>query len=409
MPRTSAIVVGAGQAGLAMSRCLDAHGIDHVVLERGRVAERWRSERWDSLRLLTPNWMSRLPGWHYAGGDPDGFMTRSALVDFLARYAAASDAPIQAATRVERIAADGAGYRIDTDRGTWRAPVVVLATGACDRAAVPAWAAGLPPRLFQAVPTAYRRPGDLPAQGVLVVGASATAVQLAEELQLSGRPVTLAVGRHTRLPRRYRGHDILAWLERTGALDRPAGAIPDLARARRAPSLQGRTDGQTLDLGRLQRLGVRLVGRALDGDGGRARLSPNLPDTLAEAQQRLERTLDRIDAIAEAAPPADPAARAPIVADPGPAVLDLAAEGIASVVWATGFRRDYGWLQVPVLGPDGELRQAGGVTEAPGLYGLGLPFLRRRKSTFIDGVGDDARALAAHAAAYLGARTRTAA
>lgn len=404
MPRTSAVIIGAGQAGLAMSRCLATYGIEHVVLERGRVAERWRSERWDSLRLLTPNWMSRLPDWAYRGPDPDGFMTMPEVAAYLTGYAASLGTPIETATTVHRLRRFGDGYCIETDRGTWRAPVVVIATGACDRPFVPALARGLPHWIEQVVPTAYRRPADVPEGGVLIVGASATGVQLAEELQRSGRPVTLSVGSHTRLPRRYRGRDILWWLDRIGLLHEPIDRQPDPLRARSQPSLQlvGRPDGRSLNLGVLHDLGVRIVGRAEAVADGHVRLRADLPESIAAAQRKLERLLDRIDAVAgRDAPPADPEARRPIVLPAAPAELNLKAAGIRSVVWATGYRRDDRWLQVPVLGADGEIRHDRGVTPAPGLYVLGLRFLRRRNSSFIDGVGADAAALAAHAAAHL--------
>jgi putative flavoprotein involved in K+ transport len=252
MTRTDVLIIGAGQAGLAMSACLAARGIEHVVLERGRVAERWRSERWDSLRLLTPNWMTRLPGHAYRGGAPEGFMCRDEVAEFLAGYGRGIVAPVAEATRVLRVAQCADGYEVTTDRGSWRARAVVLATGACDRAAVPGWSRTVSQRVAQVVPSRYRRPEDLPAGGVLVVGASATGVQLAEEIHRSGRPVTLAVGSHSRLPRRYRGRDIMEWFDAAGLLDERAEAVPDIAAARRQPSLQlvGRS-GPSPDLPRL--------------------------------------------------------------------------------------------------------------------------------------------------------------
>ncbi|NBC32168.1 MAG: NAD(P)-binding domain-containing protein [Alphaproteobacteria bacterium] len=400
MQRTDAVIIGAGQAGLAMSRCLGTLGVDHVVLERGRVAERWRSARWDSLRLLTPNWMTRLPGWAYRGPDPDGFMTMPEIADFLEDYAAASAAPVVEGAEVcaVRPAAAG-GYIVETGDRTWHGRAVVIATGACDRPAVPAISRNLPPEIVQMVPSAYRRPDDLPAGGVLVVGAAATGVQLAEEIHRSGRPVTLSVGRHIRVPRRYRGRDIMEWLDRAGILTEPAAEMRDLGRARAQPSFQlaGRRDGSTVDLASLEALGLRIAGRTAAIEGGTVRFQDDLPETLGRAQATLERLLDRLDAVAGPAdPPPEPEARRPILLPPGPAALDLSAEGITSVVWATGYRRVYGWLQVPVLDACGEVVHDGGVTPAPGLYVLGLRLLRRRKSSFIDGVGADAEALARH-------------
>lgn len=397
------LVVGGSQAGLAMSRCLAERGVEHVVLERGRIGERWRSERWPSLRLLTPNWQSRLPGFRYAGDDPHGYMTRDELVAFLEAYARSFAAPVEAGTTVLSVApgAQG-GYRIATDRGAWAARRVVVATGHADRPAVPRFASALPAAIRQVVPTAYRGPDDLPPGGVLVVGASATGVQLAEEIHRSGRPVTLAVGRHTRLPRRYRGRDILAWLDALGVLDERADQVHDLAASLAQPSFQlvGRPDHATLDLAVLQAMGVRLVGTAVGVEAGRLELCADLGAATLKADAKLARLLARIDRFIERAglesEVAPPEPIAPVVPAPAPTSLDLAAAGIATVVWATGYRRAYPWLAVPVLDERGEIRHRGGVTPAAGLYVLGLRFQRRRNSSFLDGVGTDARELADH-------------
>lgn len=405
MKRTDTVIIGGGQAGLAMSFCLAARGVDHVVVERGRVGARWRTERWDSLRLLTPRWQSRLPGWRYRGPDPDGFMTMPEVIAYLQGYADTLPTAVHEHTEVRSVTRDDGGYRVDTSRGAWRTANVVIATGHCDRPAVPAFASALAPELAQVVPTRYRNPGELPDGGVLVVGASASGVQLADEIHRAGRPVTLAVGGHTRLPRRYRGHDIMVWLEGIGALGETLDDVVDPARARRQPSLQlvGRPDHASLDLGILQAQGVQLVGRAVAADGARVRLAGDLDDTVARADAKLARLLARIDRFVDAhgldVQPAEPIA--PVAPAPAPAALDLRAEGIRTVVWATGFRRSYPWLHVPVVDDRGDIRQTGGVTPAPGLYALGLQFMRRRKSTFIDGVGDDARALADHICARL--------
>jgi putative flavoprotein involved in K+ transport len=280
---------------------------------------------------------------------------------------------------------------------------VVVATGYCDVPFVPPFAAALPADVHQVVPTRYRNPEALPEGGVLVVGASATGVQLADEIHASGRPVTLAVGRHTRLPRIYRGRDILWWLDAMGVFDEAGTEVYDLELSRRQPSLQlvGRPDRATLDLPLLERRGVRLTGRAIGADGAAVRLDDDLVAHTAAADVRLARLLARVDAFA-AASGLDAEVGRPEIFEPflwpaeAPQTLDLHAEGIRTVVWATGFRRQYSWLAVPVLDARGEIRHQGGVTPAPGLYVLGLNFLRRRKSSFIDGVGDDAAALADH-------------
>jgi putative flavoprotein involved in K+ transport len=402
---TDTIVIGGGQAGLAMSHCLSDLRVDHVVLERGRVAERWRSERWDSLRLLTPNWLSRLPGRRYLGPDPEGYMTMEEVVEYLESYAGSLDSPVQTGTTVLAVESVAGGYRVRTDRGTWEGQNVVIATGYCDVPHVPDMGKNLPPDIVQLAPSRYRNPGQLPEGGVLIVGASASGIQLADEIHASGRRVTLAVGRHTRMPRRYRSRDILWWLDRMGVLDESADDVYDIDVARRQPSLQlvGRPDHTTLDLPLLQARGVRLVGRATGMKNGRVSFADDLVAQTVAADARLARLLQRIDAHVNEADLADAVGErepfAPFMwPAPSPAQIDLRTEGIRTVLWATGFRRRYPWLKVPVLDASGEIRHDGGVTPSPGLYVIGHNFLRRRKSTFIDGVGDDARDLAAHMA-----------
>lgn len=403
MKRTDTIIIGGGQAGLAMSRCLTDEGIDHVVLERGRVAERWRSERWDSLRLLSPNWNSRLPGFGYQHDDPNGFMTMPEVIRYFEQYAQSFSAPVQDETTVlsVRRSPEG-GYTVRTDQGDWRAPSVVVATGHCDVPFVPKAGDRLALDIHQLSPSHYKNPEQLPDGGVLVVGASASGIQLAQEIHKSGRPVTLAVGRHTRMPRRYRGRDITWWLESSGLLSERADQAFNLASARRQPSLQlvGTPDHQTIDLGVLQDQGVRLVGRVTGADGSTVSLSDDLPSIVDAAEKKLDRVLTTIDRfIDETLMAADSPDRRPAieVATP-PTKLALRAGGISTVLWATGYRRQYRWLHVPVLNIRGEIIHEGGVTPAPGLYALGLNFQRTRKSSFIDGVGDDARFIAAHLA-----------
>ncbi|MGE4067569.1 MAG: FAD-dependent oxidoreductase [Vicinamibacterales bacterium] len=412
MTHTDCVVIGGGQAGLAVSCCLARRAIGHVVLERGRIAERWQSERWDSLRLLTPNWQSRLPGWRYAGPDPDGYMTMAEVTRYLQDYARSFGAPVETGAGVRSVERGRAGFVVATDRGTYTAPAVVIATGHCDRPFVPRAAAGLAPGITQVTPREYRHPAQLPPGGVLIVGASATGVQLAEEIHRSGRPVTIAAGHHTRLPRRYRGRDILWWFDRMGIFDETADGVYDVDVSRHQPSLQlvGRDDHGSIDLLRLQALGVRVTGRLTAVAGRKVRLADDLVATTAASDVKLASLLARIDTFAGEAggafdlAPAEPFEPSWPAFTSAPTSVDLAAEGVATVVWATGFTRAYPWLRVPVLDRRGEIRHHGGVTPEAGLFVLGLNFLRRRKSSFIDGVGDDAAAIAAGIAAHLEGR-----
>jgi putative flavoprotein involved in K+ transport len=400
MRAVETLVVGAGQAGLAVSRCLTAQGADHVVVERGRIAERWRSARWDSLRLLTPNWMSRLPAWSYPGPDPDGYMAAPELVGYLENYAGSFAAPVHENTTVEFVEAAAGGLRVVTDQRTWLARNVIVATGTENRAYVPPTASAIDPEIHQLTAARYSGPGQVPGGGVLVVGASASGVQIADELRRAGRPVVISVGRHARLPRRYRDRDLLWWMEQAGVLDQTIDQVHDARVARRAPSLQlsGRAD-HPVGLDALAARGVRLAGRLAAADGRRLRFADDLPATIAGAQARMERLLRTIDGYlahrgGEGAGPADPPA--PFTAPAGPAELDLHRAGIGTVIWATGYQPAYPWLRVPVLDRHGEIAHHRGVTSVPGLYVLGLKFLYRRNSTFIDGVAADARFVAAH-------------
>jgi len=402
MKRTDTIIIGGGQAGLAMSRCLTDRGIDHVVLERGRVAERWRTERWESLRLLSPKWHTRLPGFRYEGPDTQGFMTMPEVISYFERYATSFAAPVQGETTVLSVQKSPGGYLVRTDQGDWEAPNVVIATGHCDTPFVPKIAQDLSPSVHQVVPSSYKNPDQLPTGGVLVVGASASGIQLAQEIHRSGRPVTLAVGRHTRMPRTYRGRDIAWWLESVGILEERAEDAFDIHSARRQPSLQlvGTPDHRTIDLGVLQDEGVRLVGRAEAAGGRHVCFRGDLEKTMSAADNKLGRVLDRVDAFIDETFMCahEPDRAAPIQVREAPTQIDLRTEGIQTVLWCTGYRRRYPWLKVPVRDVRGELIHRGGVTPSAGLYALGLNFLRRRKSSFIDGVGDDARALAEHIA-----------
>jgi len=400
MPKTTTVIIGAGHCGLAMSRCLATRSIDHVVLEHGEVANSWRTQRWDSLRLLTPNWMTRLPGYAYRGPDPDGYLTARQVTAMLEDYAAASAAPVLTGVTVTSVQATEGGYVVRTGQGTWRAPTVVLACGAATVPEVPAVARLVPGGITQVTPAGYRNPGELPGGGVLVVGASASGVQLADELARSGRPVTLAVGEHVRMPRTYRGRDILWWLDASGVLDQRWDEVDDLVRARNVPSMQlVGSPGRTVDLNALSAAGVRLAGRLAGISGGVAQFSGSLRGVCALADLKLRRLLNTIDAWAGTAGERP----GPTIVRSAPLGLDLRSGQIAAIVWATGYRPDLSWLDVPVLDRKGRIIHDGGVTACPGLYLIGTPFLRRRKSSLIDGAAGDAAELTRHLAGHLDA------
>jgi putative flavoprotein involved in K+ transport len=381
------------------------------VLERGEVANSWRRERWDSLRLLTPNWLSRLPGLRYEGPDPDGYMTVGEVTEFIEHFAKVSRAPVRTGVNVTSVRRAGDGYRVTTSRGEIHARTVVIASGACNEPSVPRLSDAVPASVGQLTPFGYRDPAQLPDGGVLVVGASATGVQLAAELRRSGRPVTVSVGEHVRLPRTYRGRDVLWWMDASGLWDQRYDEVEDLTRARRLPSPQlvGTPERTTLDLSALAAMGVELVGRWAAVRDGRALLSGGLRNLFSLADLKLERLLDTFDEWAktdgheaEAGPPERFAPTR--VPESSRLQLDLRSGEIRTIVWATGFRPDYGWLDVPVVDAKGQLRHEGGVADSPGLYALGLPVLRRRKSTFICGIEDDAREVIDHLTQYLAVR-----
>jgi putative flavoprotein involved in K+ transport len=391
-----------------MSRCLADRGIDHVVLERGEVANSWRHERWDSLRLLTPNWQSRLPGFGYEGDDPDGYRTMPEVIAFIDRYAKVISAPLETHTKMVSLSETEGEYLVATDKGDWQCRTVVLATGACNIPRVPKVADAVSPDITMLTPMTYRNPDQLPEGGVLMVGASATGTQLALEIHRSGRPVTIAVGEHIRAPRVYRGRDLEWWMDVAGVLDERYDEVDDIRRARRVPSLQltGSDRRQTLDLNALTGLGVKLVGRLAGFNDGKAQFSGSLRNLCAMSDLKMNRLLNLLDEWASENGHDDqvePPHRLPpteVEASP-PLVMDLKAAGIRTIIWATGYRPDLSWLQLPVLDRKGQIRHDGGVVEAPGLYLMGMQFLRRRKSALIDGAGDDARDLSDHLVSYL--------
>jgi putative flavoprotein involved in K+ transport len=391
-----------------MSRCLTERSIDHVVLERGEVANTWKTERWDTLTLLTPNWQSRLPGYGYEGDDPDGYRAMPETIAFIERYAHVISAPLQTHTQVTSVRPSNGGYAVATNQGDWHCRTVVLASGACNIPHIPAVAEAVPATINMITPVQYRNPDELEEGGVLVVGAAATGVQIADEIHRSGRPVTLATGEHIRAPRVYRGRDIEWWMDAAGVLDERYDEVDDINRARSVPSLQltGSPEHRMLDLNALTTIGVKLIGRLAGINDGKAQFSGSLRNLCAMSDLKMNRLLNTIDEWArdnELDDAVDPPHRfEPTEVESSPPLgMDLADGKIRTILWATGFSPDYSYLEVPVLDRKGRVRHDGGVVEAPGMYLMGIQFLRRRKSALIDGAGDDARDLSAHLASYL--------
>lgn len=408
MQRTNTVIIGAGQCGLAMSRELSRRGLDHIVVEQGRVGESWRSLRWDGMRLLTPNWLNGILGQTVP--DPDGYMHAGAFADLLKRAAGQASAPVMTGTQVISVRALGDGHLVQTDDRAIRCDSVVLATGGFARPRVPPVAAEVPASVAQVPALFYRNPAQLPDGAVLVVGASASGLQIARELALSGRRVILAVGQHARLPRCYRGADILMWMHLVGVLDIPFTKVDDLARVRVQAALPltgdpGRVD---LDLNALQSLGIEIVGRLAAVADGRALFSGALAHVCSAADLKMTRLLDRIDAWVQRKgfdPLVEPPSRpAPTQIPDAPRLqVDFRAEGITAVVWATGSQPDHRFVDAPVFDAKGRIRHHGGIV-GNGLYVMGLPYLRTARSTHISGAEREARALARHLASGFGLR-----
>ncbi|CAN5494014.1 NAD(P)/FAD-dependent oxidoreductase [soil metagenome] len=401
------VIIGGGHAGLAMSRRLSERSIRHVVLERGEVANSWRTERWDSLRLLTPNWQSRLPGSDYRGDDPDGYMTMPEIADLITEYSTTIAAPVRTRTTVTRVCVRDHGYVVETDRGTWNCDAVVIASGGSNIANVPSAATEVPDSVSQFTAMTYRSPNDLDDTGVLVVGASATGVQLADEISRSGRAVMISVGEHVRVPRAYRGRDVFWWMDNAGILDERHDEIDDLVRARHLPSPQliGTPEHRSVDLNSLTDGGVEIVGRLGRICDGTAQFSGSLANVAKLADLKMNRLLQSLDDWAAAAGVTDvgPVERFAATRVPSPPrlELDFVEDDIGTIVWATGYRPDYSWLDVAVLDRKGRIRHNGGVADAPGLYVTGLNVLRRRRSSFINGADRDSQDLSKHLERHL--------
>ena len=395
------LIVGGGQAGLTMSHMLSQRECPHLVLERSRIAERWRSERWDGLRFQFPNWSVSLPDFPFPHADPDGFATSAEIVDYLDAYARTVKPPIRCGVAVTRLSGDETGKRfiITTSAGPLTADRVVVATGPYQRPIIPA-ALAKEIDLFQLHASAYKRPDQLPAGAVLIVGSGASGAQIAEELARAGRQVFLSVGRHKRMPRRYRGRDLIWWLREMGLEQMP---VEERGPASTLPLITGAYGGHTIDFREFAAQGMMLVGRLKSASGGILSFAADLHESLAYGEAAYNAFLERADAFVEQkrmALPVEPQAsmtspELQYVVDPVRR-LDSRAEGISSVIWATGYTFDFSWIYLPVLGTQGEPRHRYGVAEVPGLYFLGLPWLSKMNSSFLSGVADDATRLADH-------------
>lgn len=402
MNTTSVVIIGAGQAGLAMSWHLRDQSIDHVVLERAEIANSWANERWDSLRLLTPNWLTRLPGAEYDGADPDGYMTAAELVERLRSYGA--DAPVVAGAEVVEVRTTDAGFEVETSRGSWACASVVLAVGASNNPYVPPVSSQFPDGVAHLTPIEYRNPEQLVDGPILIVGASASGAQLADEIARSGRDVTLAVGRHRRMIRRYRGRDIFWWMDTIGMLD----DVPDplnFEGERQLPSLQlvGTLDSVNLDLETLAARGVRLIGRIESVTGTTAELGMSVALDSRNADVELDSILNRIDQYVDDNGLADEVDEVdrprPVPVPEIPEQLDIS--GFTTVIWATGFKPHLPWLEDDLVDTRGGVVHNRGVMRRPGMFITGMPFGRRRRSGFIDGAGPDAEDLSVLVAEHL--------
>ncbi len=405
MEHVETVIVGGGQAGLATSYHLTQQGRQHVVLEQAaRAANVWRADRWDSFTLVTPNWSLRMPGAAYDGPDPDGFMARADVVAYLDRYVERFQLTVRCNTRVVSVAAlDGPGYRVETEAGALMATNVVIATGLHQQPKIPSYASGLSPAITQLHSGRYRNPESLPAGAVLVVGSAQSGCQIAEELYQSGRKVFLCTGSAGRVPRRYRGKDIILWLDRAGLFDlTPEQLPPGMSKFGGIPHFSGTSGGHTLNLHQFARDGVTLLGHLRGAAGAKVALAPDLHENLANADAFEREALAVIDGYVEANGLDAPTEKVPELRDgfeqPIIEELDLAEAGISTVVWAMGYTFDYSLVRLPVCDADGFPIQRRGVTRYLGLYFVGMPWMPTERSGFLIGVGDSAAHIAAHIA-----------
>jgi putative flavoprotein involved in K+ transport len=401
---TDVLIVGAGQAGLGVSYYLKRAGIEHLVLDKGSLANSWRNQRWDSFCLVTPNWSIQLPGAIYRGDDPDGFMLRDEFVIYMENWAKAFGAPLREGVEATACRRIGDQFEVDTDQGAYRANKVVIATATHQKPRCPTGLGDFPDHVSQLFANEYRNPEALSDGAVMVVGSGQTGAQIAEELREAGRDTYLSVGRTGRLVRRYRGRDCIAWQNEMGLLDRTPDMLDDPAhRFRGDPHVSGKNGGRTLSLHDFHRDGIILLGRLSRVEGRRVHFDDTLKDDMAQADTYANGFLASIDRFIElsgqpAPPPtAEELSGGPLSDDwdvPTIRQLNLRQAGITTVIWATGFKFDFSWIDAPVFDASGYPVTDRGVTEVPGLYFIGLNWMHKRKSGILFGVNEDATYLA---------------
>jgi putative flavoprotein involved in K+ transport len=403
------IIIGGGQAGLALSYYLTQQHQAHLVLEQGRVGEAWRTKRWDSFTLITPNWMTQLPGFCYQGDNPDGFLPRKDFVKYLEDYCESFNAPLLSGVRVAAVRKQPGkdGYLVETDKMTYETPVVVIATGAYPEPKIPVGGAALPTAIRQLHSSEYRNADALPLGAVLVVGTGQSGFQIAEELHESGREVYLSTSNCSEIPLRYRGKHAIWWLTRMGFFDKTVDQLPSpYARFACSPHVSNKHGERDLSLRQLSEQGVFLLGHAQDVCGQKITFAPDLEENLAKAEAagtQVKQMIDGfiiktgIDAPANNSTEGLQSSAARANTDPILS-LDLPSVGIQSVIWATGYKLDFGWVHIPVFDQTGYPVHQRGITNYPGLYFLGLHWLYKMKSALLYGIGEDAAFIASEIA-----------
>ena len=395
------VIIGGGQAGLSASYYLKALGLPHLVLEKGRLGEAWRSQRWDTFCLVTPNFQCRLPGYPYSGPDPHGFMVKREIVEYLEGFRASFDPPLQEGVQVSAVTHSPlvGGFEVETSHGNFTADQVIVAIGNYHVPKIPAWAGELSPSIFQCHSSSYRNPESLPAGGVLVVGSGQSGCQIAEDLQLAGRQVHLALGDAPRSPRSYRGRDVVDWLEELGYYDKPIDQHPDpdMMRSKTNHYLTGRDGGREIDLRAFARDGMQLYGTLLAHEAGTLRFAPDLEGRLDHADEvylGIQKLIDDYISERGLSAPTEPRYQPCWRPDRAPTQLQLARAGVSSVIWCIGFQHDFGFIEAPVFDRRGAPVHQRGVTSTPGLYFLGLNWLYTWGSARFCGVARDAQYVA---------------